>query len=169
MAADVQSIEILFVCMGNICRSPTGEGVFRRHVEDAGLGECIHIDSAGTIAYHAGEPADPRMREAAARRDYSLDSVARAVVPDDYARFDLIVAMDHDNYRDLLSRAPGRSDHVEMLGRFLPGIDSNEAAPPVPDPYYGGAAGFDHVIDLIEQACPAMLERCRELLARKST
>jgi len=168
MATDPQSIAILFVCMGNICRSPTGEGVFRRYVEDAGLGERILIDSAGTIAYHVGELADPRMREAAVRRDYALDSVARAVVPDDYARFDLIIAMDHDNYRDLVRRAPGRTDHVEMLGRFLPGVDSNDAAPPVPDPYYGGAAGFDQVIDLIEQACPAMLQRCHELLARGS-
>ena len=169
MAARPQSIEVLFVCMGNICRSPTGEGVFRRHVGDAGLDERIHIDSAGTIAYHAGEPADPRMCAAAARRDYTLDSIARAVVPDDYARFDLIIAMDHDNYRDLLARAPGRTDHVQMLGRYLPGIDSNEAAPPVPDPYYGGAAGFDHVIDMIEQACPALLDHCRELLQRELT
>jgi len=166
MATMSPTLEVLFVCMGNICRSPTGEGVFRRHVENAGLGELIQIDSAGTIAYHAGEPADPRMREAALRRDYTLDSIARAVDPDDFARFDLILAMDHDNYRDLLGRAPGRTDHIELLGRFLPGIAPNDTAPPVPDPYYGGAAGFDHVIDLIEQACPALLDRCRELLAR---
>lgn len=166
MPAQSRSIAVLFVCMGNICRSPTGEGVFRHHVAEAGLGERIHIDSAGTIAYHAGEPADPRMCEAALRRDYTLDSIARPVIPEDYDRFDLIIAMDHDNYRDLLRRAPDRTDHIELLGRFLPGIDSNDAAPPVPDPYYGGAAGFDHVIDLIEQAMPAMLARCREMLAR---
>jgi protein-tyrosine phosphatase len=168
MATRSHAIAVLFVCMGNICRSPTGEGVFRRHVEDAGLGDRIHIDSAGTIASHAGEPADPRMRDAAARRDYTLDSIARAVVPDDYARFDLIIAMDHDNYRDLLRRAPDRTEHIELLGRFLPGVVAHDTAPPVPDPYYGGAAGFDHVIDLIEQACPALLHRCRELLARGS-
>lgn len=168
MVANPQSIEILFVCMGNICRSPTGEGIFRRYVDAAGLIDRIHIDSAGTIAAHTGKPADPRMCAAAARRDYTLDSIARAVVSDDFARFDLIIVMDHDNYRDLLSRAPGRTDHIEMLGRFLPGVDANAVAPPVPDPYYGGAAGFDHVIDLIEQACPALLERCRELLAHAS-
>lgn len=166
MVSESQTIEVLFVCLGNICRSPTGEGVFRRHVEDAGLGRQIHLDSAGTIACHAGEPADPRMCEAALRRDYALDSVARAVVVDDFARFDLIIAMDHDNYHELVRRSPARTDHIELLGRFLPGVAAHDAAPPVPDPYYGGAAGFDHVLDLIEQACPALLERCRELLAR---
>jgi len=164
MSTDHPSVSVLFVCMGNICRSPTGEGVFRRYVEDAGLSGRIRIDSAGTIAYHRGEPADPRMREAAERRGYALDSVARAVDGGDYDQFDVIVAMDHDNYRDLIDNAPIDTNHVVMLGRFLSGAASDSNALPVPDPYYGGAAGFDHVIDMIEQACPALLAHCKTLL-----
>lgn len=153
-----QSIpSVLFVCMGNICRSPTGEGVFRSHLADHGLGDAVEVDSAGTIAYHAGEPADPRMRSAAERRGYRLDSRARRVRPDDLDRFDLIVAMDRQNLADLRDLAAvhgAASDKLRLLSDFL----LEGGAADVPDPYYGGAQGFETVLDMIEAACPALLD-----------
>lgn len=153
---------VLFVCMGNICRSPTGEAVFRHYVEQAGHADRIHIDSAGTIGYHVGHPPDPRMIEAAARRGYVLDSRARQVQRRDIDLFDLIVPMDHDNLLDVEALAGGPRPHIRMLGSFLNGGD-NERAEAVPDPYYGGAAGFDAVLDMIESACPGILEHCLAL------
>ncbi len=147
---------ILFVCMGNICRSPTGEGVFRAHAEAAGQAH-VRIDSAGTTSHHVGERADPRMRAAAARRGYDLTSRSRRVVAADFEAFDLIIAMDRDNLRDLLElqQRGGGAAEVRLLSAFLPdGIPED-----VPDPYYGGAAGFETVLDLIETACPALLRR----------
>ena len=164
MAVSRATVKVLFVCMGNICRSPTGEGIFRCYVEDAGKDGSVEIDSAGTIAYHSGDPADPRMRDAAARRGYRLDSIARGVTSADLEHFDLIVAMDHDNFDDLRRIDGGASANVRMLGGFIPGVESDSHAPAVPDPYYGGGDGFERVIDMIENACPAMLEHCLELL-----
>ena len=161
-------VSVLFVCMGNICRSPTGEGVFRYYIENAGYGDAIHVDSAGTIDYHTGDPADSRMREAAARRGYSLDSIARQVRPEDIDTFDLIVAMDLDNLMELHELAKGPSKHIRMLGTFLAGAGGNDMARPVPDPYYGGAQGFEDVLDMIEDACPSMLDHCLNILRTKS-
>jgi protein-tyrosine phosphatase len=157
---------VLFVCLGNICRSPTGEGVFRALVERRGLSDRVEIDSAGTIGYHTGNPADARMSAAAAQRGYDLTSRARQVQPDDFDRFDLIVAMDRANYDDLVELRPDRRERVRMLGSFLhqPSNTNVGAAsgPDVPDPYYGGAAGFEEVLDLIESACPAILDHLLE-------
>lgn len=161
------SIRVLFVCMGNICRSPTGEGVFAQYVQDQGHGEQLEIDSAGTLAFHSGEPADRRMRDAASRRGYRLDSIARPVTASDLRHFDLVVAMDHDNHRDLVALSTGDATNIKMLGEFMPGIVISEDPPDVPDPYYGGADGFETVIDMCERACPAMLEHCLELLANR--
>lgn len=158
------SVSVLFVCMGNICRSPTGEGVFRHYVDNAGHAGSIYIDSAGTLGYHAGNPADARMRAAAARRGYRLDSIARQVRRDDLSSFHLIVAMDHDNLHELEAMAGGSAPHIRMLGSFLGKGISNANARPVPDPYYGGESGFEAVLDMIEQACPALLSHCVELL-----
>lgn len=163
-----RTVGVLFVCMGNICRSPTGEGVFRAHVRQAGMDRLIDIDSAGTIAYHAGNPADARMRTAAAARGYRLESVARQVQAAEIARWDLIVPMDHENLTELEALAGGPRPHIRLLGSFLPGRDGNAGAPPVPDPYYGGSAGFERVLDMIESACPGMLEHCRLLLGAKN-
>lgn len=160
-------VGVLFVCMGNICRSPTGEGVFRHYVRDAGHDAIIRIDSAGTIGYHSGHPPDSRMREAAGRRGYVLDSVARQVRAEDLTAFDLLVAMDHDNLMDLERLAGGPKPHLRLLGSYLEGGD-NDRARPVPDPYYGGPAGFDRVLDMIEAACPRLLEHCLELHSGKS-
>ncbi len=155
MGAMAETSGILFVCMGNICRSPTGEGVMRHLVDAEGHGDQIKIDSAGTISYHEGQPADARMREHAQKRGYRLDSIARQVRHADFERFDLIIAMDQDNHDDLTCRAPeAHLGKIRMLSDFLEGdwpVD-------VPDPYYGGAAGFERVLDMIEAACPNILK-----------
>lgn len=161
-------ISVLFVCMGNICRSPTGEGVFQYYVDGQGYSNQIHIDSAGTIAYHEGELPDTRMREVAARRGYQLESLARKVTKQDIETFDLLVAMDSDNLINLESMAGGSKQHLRLLGTFLEGYNTNHEAPSVPDPYYGGSAGFEQVLDMIEAACPQMLSHCLELLSKKN-
>lgn len=151
---------VLFVCMGNICRSPAGEGLLRDLVEKRGLADRVEIDSAGTIGYHVGNPADGRMRRAAERRGYRLTTRARQVTPQDLERFDLVVAMDRANYDDLVALRADCADRVRMLGSFLseapePG---GPLGPDVPDPYYGGDGGFEAVLDMIERAAPAILE-----------
>ncbi len=147
---------ILFVCMGNICRSPAGEGVMRKLISDRGLEGRVEIDSAGTISYHAGHPADIRMQQAASKRGYQLDSIARAFCRDDFETFDLILAMDRSNLDELCSLDPQHvyQDKLRLFGSFL----SDEGEPDVPDPYYGGARGFDRVLDMIEKACPRILD-----------
>lgn len=155
---------VLFVCMGNICRSPTGEGVLRALVERRGLTDRITIDSAGTLGYHTGKPADTRMIRAAARRGITLESRARQVIREDLSAFDLIVAMDRANYDDLWALGPSETERarVRMLGEFLPGQVGLAAGPngaaDVPDPYYGGPGGFEKVLDMIQSACPAILD-----------
>ena len=146
---------VLFVCMGNICRSPTAEGVFRHHAESAGLVDRLVIDSAGTHAYHVGEPADRRARAAAERRGISLEGIAaRRVVAEDFERFDFILAMDEDNLARLHAESPEEHQHKVRL--FLEYADVHETE--VPDPYYGGAAGFERVLDLVEEASRGLLE-----------
>lgn len=151
---------ILFVCMGNICRSPTGEGIFKHYVAENGTSAYFHIESAGTHAYHVGEPADARMQSAALSSGYHLDSTAQAVLAADFDRFDLIIAMDQENYTNLQRLNHAEPDKLAMLGRFLPGIESDAKAPSVPDPYYGGDEGFEQVINMIEAACPRLHEYC---------
>lgn len=146
---------ILFVCMGNICRSPTAEGVFRHHAEQAGVSEQLDIDSAGTHAYHTGEPPDRRARAAAERRGMSLEGIrARRVVTEDFERFDYIIAMDEDNLDRLRSESP--EEHHGKLSLFLEFAALSERE--VPDPYYGGSAGFERVLDLVEEASRGLLE-----------
>lgn len=148
---------VLFVCMGNICRSPAGEGVFRHYVAEQGLQDRVEIDSAGTIGYHAGEPPDSRMTRAARRRGYRLDGQARQFTRRDFDSFDLIVAMDRANRRDILALDPSGRHHgkVHLMCDFHPNPKTSD----VPDPYYGGAERFEEVLDLIEQSCPALLKR----------
>lgn len=155
MTAPEKKRSVLFVCMGNICRSPTAEGVFRYHVETAGMAERIEIDSAGTHAYHVGEPADRRARAAAEKRGMSLEGIrARRVSSDDFERFDYIIAMDEDNLARLRDEAP--AEHRHKLRLFLEFAELDERE--VPDPYYGGAAGFERVLDLVEEASRGLLE-----------
>lgn len=152
--------------MGNICRSPSGEGVFQHYVERKGYSDQFDIDSAGTIAYHEGESADSRMREAATKRGYQLLSRARRVTENDLEEFDLVVPMDTDNLSELESMLGEAKQHIRLLGSFLDGYEQHNALS-VPDPYYGGAAGFEQVLDMIESACPNMLNHCLKLLDDK--
>ena len=167
MSDSEKKVSVLFICMGNICRSPTGEGVFQHFVKAAGHEDSISIDSAGTIGYHTGAPADSRMQAAAKKRGYTLDSIARQVELSDITEFDLIVAMDVENLENLDYLAGDRLAHIRMLGSFLGDSDDPVFGRSVPDPYYGGDAGFEEVLDMIESACPTMLEHCSSLLANK--
>lgn len=150
-----RQLRVLFVCMGNICRSPAGECVFRHYVREHGQAGTIDIDSAGTIGYHAGEPPDRRMIDAARQRGYTMTGAARQVRREDLDAFDLVVAMDRQNLRDLkaLARTPEQLARIHLLTEFQP----NAPGPDVPDPYYGGPEGFDTVLDMIEEACPTLL------------
>ncbi|MGB7738990.1 MAG: low molecular weight protein-tyrosine-phosphatase [Steroidobacteraceae bacterium] len=152
-------MKVLFVCMGNICRSPTAEGVFREHVRRHAPELDIEIDSAGTHDYHVGEPPDPRTIAAATRRGIDLTGLrARQVHDEDFERFDLILAMDQLNHATLLDRCPARH-HVRI--RTLLEFSGETAPADVPDPYYGGAKGFDDVLDLVESAAEGLLAEIR--------
>lgn len=148
------SKRVLFVCMGNICRSPAGETVMRRFADEFDL--AVEIDSAGTHDHHVGDPADARMRLAAESRGYELTGKARQVTAADLMpeRYDLVLAMDADNHRDLLALAPESKSHIRMFGDYL---DDNWPKD-VPDPYYGEQDGFDEVLDMLEEGCPLILQ-----------
>jgi protein-tyrosine phosphatase len=157
-----KQIAVLFVCMGNICRSPTAEGVFRHQVNAAGLGERFFIDSAGTHAYHIGDAPDHRSIRAAAKRGYDLSAQrARQVIPRDFETFDHVLAMDRDNLRLLVEACP--PEHAHKVGLFMAHA-VNTPSDVVPDPYYGDGAGFDTVIDYVEDASAGLLS-----VLRKST
>ncbi|MGK0673425.1 MAG: low molecular weight protein-tyrosine-phosphatase [Halothiobacillaceae bacterium] len=152
-------VSVLFVCMGNICRSPTAEGVFTRKVTEAGLSGRIRIDSAGTHAYHIGNPPDPRAIHAAQQRGYDLSALrARKVEVADFARFDYVLAMDAANLAILERLMPvGSSARVGLFMEFAPEYGIRE----VPDPYYGGPAGFEQVLDMVEAAAEGLLASIR--------
>ena len=154
-------MKVLFVCLGNICRSPTAEAVFRYHVQAAGLEQRIQIDSAGTADWHRGKSPDGRSCQFASRRGYDLAPLrARQVRVEDFHEFDLILAMDHDNLAHLQQMRPNdaRAELDLFLKRYGLGRDA------VPDPYYGGDDGFEHVLDLVEQASAALLDEVRARL-----
>ncbi|NVK21820.1 MAG: low molecular weight phosphotyrosine protein phosphatase [Kangiellaceae bacterium] len=148
---------VLFVCLGNICRSPTAEGVFRQKVIEAGLAQDILIDSAGTSAYHIGEPPDIRSQAEAKRQGYDLATIrSRKVTLPDYDKFDLLIAMDKANLRDL--KAINSSVYNDKLKLFLADFAPHLSAKEVPDPYYGGEKGFTEVVHLIELASDGLLD-----------
>jgi low molecular weight protein-tyrosine phosphatase len=151
---------ILFVCMGNICRSPTAEGVMRSLLREAGMEDAVEVDSAGTGGWHAGDPPDARAAEAARARGIALDGAARQVRPRDFEDFDLLVAMARENLRDLLAIAPDEASagKVRLLREFDP--DAGDDLD-VPDPYYGGPQGFERVLDLVTAACRGLLAELR--------
>ncbi len=141
--------------MGNICRSPAAENVMRRQLEQAGLADAVRCDSAGTIGYHAGNPPDPRMAVAGRRRGLPMTGAARQVTAADIDAFDLVLAMDEANLRDLKALASPASRH--KLRPFCSYLARHREAE-VPDPYYGGAQGFEHVLDLLEDGCSQILK-----------
>jgi protein-tyrosine phosphatase len=147
--------KILFVCMGNICRSPAAEAVMKSLVAERGLSSHFEIDSAGILGYHEGERADSRMRKHAALRGYDLTSRSRPVKPDDFDRFDLIIGMDDTNIDDLHDRALTAEHKAKILKMTEYSRSSNYSY--VPDPYYGGTAGFELVLNLLEDACAGLL------------
>jgi protein-tyrosine phosphatase len=153
-------VRILFVCLGNICRSPSAEAVLRGIAEREAPELGIEVDSAGTAGYHIGEPPDARSQEAARRRGYDMTALrARIVEPEDFERFDLILAMDESNLTVLRRRAPAAlRERVRLFLEFAPDADATE----VPDPYYGGTSGFEQVLDLVEAAARGLILHLRE-------
>lgn len=148
---------ILFVCLGNICRSPGAEAVFNHLVEKKGLKEQFQIDSAGLGAWHVGERADYRMRQFGQKRGYNLTSIARAFEPEDFDLFDMIIGMDAQNMRELTSRARDENDRKKIFA--MTDFCTNKGYYSVPDPYFGGDAGFELVLDILEDACEGLLRK----------
>ncbi len=155
-AAPLRSV--LFVCLGNICRSPLAEGVFLHLAREAGVAEALEVDSAGTGSWHVGDPPDPRARETAARRGIRLESRGRQVTPDDARRFDLVLAMDRSNLRDLEALFAGVPEPRAELRLFRDFDPEASGAADVPDPYYGGDDGFEQVHEMVERTCRSILE-----------
>lgn len=152
-------VKVLFVCMGNICRSPTAESVFRTQVEQAGLSKHIEIDSAGTHAYHVGSPPDGRAQQAGRKRGYQMAHLrGRRVSEKDFVEFDYVLAMDMDNLSILQSKCP--QQHAHKVGLFMEHA-KNFLEREVPDPYYGGPSGFEQVLDMVEDAAGGLLEHIR--------
>lgn len=157
---DMEKIKVLFVCMGNICRSPTAEGVFAKLLKEQNLEEYFVIDSAGTHAYHVGEPPDLRAQHAALERDIELTHLrARKVIMGDFEDFDFLLAMDDDNYVALMDACPEEyKDKISYFLDYAPHLDIRE----VPDPYYGGKYGFERVLDLAEAASVGFLSMLKK-------
>ena len=150
-------VKVLFVCLGNICRSPTAEGVFRKILEKNVLAESIMIDSAGTHAYHIDQPPDHRAQQAAARRGIDMSALrGRQATAHDIEEFDYVLAMDRENYHNLIA-IKGERENIRLLLEYSENFTDDE----VPDPYYGGPNGFEHVLDMIEDACRGLLADIR--------
>jgi protein-tyrosine phosphatase len=154
-------LRLLFVCLGNICRSPTAEGVMRSLITQAGLQESIELESAGTGSWHVGSPPDERASAAAGARGILLEGAARQVRSEDFQRFDLLLAMDRANLRELQRLADGEEERgkARLLRQFDPASSGEDLD--VPDPYYGAAGGFEEVLDLVQAACEGLLEQIR--------
>ena len=152
-------IKVLFVCLGNICRSPTAEGVFKNLVQQSKLGDRIQVDSAGTHAYHVGEAPDGRAQEAARNRGIELGKLkGRQAITQDMTEFDYVLAMDHENVENLLGICPaGYESRINLFLSYAADLEIEE----VPDPYFGGNSGFDHVLDMIEEASMGLLNEIR--------
>ncbi|MBP3775345.1 MAG: low molecular weight phosphotyrosine protein phosphatase [Bacteroidaceae bacterium] len=153
--------KLLFVCLGNICRSPAAHGIMQKMVDEAGLSSQIYIDSAGMGGWHVGNLPDPRMRKHAAWRNYDLTHRARQFKPEDFGKFDLIFVMDEENYHDVSRQAPSDEamKKVHYLAEYLSAHPHDKV---IPDPYYGGDQGFENVLDLLEDACQTLLSVIQE-------
>ncbi|NJL91068.1 MAG: low molecular weight phosphotyrosine protein phosphatase [Coleofasciculaceae cyanobacterium SM2_1_6] len=152
-------MRLLFVCLGNICRSPAAENIMNHLIQEAGLEGQITCDSAGTAGYHTGAAPDRRMAIAAQKQGITLEGRARQFQPEDLAKFDLVLAMDEDNYRDILRSVGLTTSHpkVKMMCSYAQNHPDRE----VPDPYYGGSQGFDYVIELLMDACQGLLQEIK--------
>ncbi|WP_459685647.1 low molecular weight protein-tyrosine-phosphatase [Viscerimonas tarda] len=159
----MKKYKILFVCLGNICRSPAGEGIMKKLVEAEGLQDSIEVDSAGTSGWHTGELPDARMRQHGARRGYKFDSLSRKFGLNDFDRFDIILAMDDSNYDYIRHLSPDLESRnkVHRMADFLQKLPYDH----IPDPYYSGASGFELVLDLLEDACTGLLAEVKKNLA----
>ena len=167
MNNDKVRISVLFVCLGNICRSPSAHGVFRKRVAEAGLADQIEVDSAGTGDWHIGKAPDRRASQAAAAHDVTIDGLrARQVQPDDLLKFDYVLAMDRDNLDDL-ERLAGSASQATRVALFSD-FSTNYPGQPVPDPYFGGEDGFEHVLDMIEDASEGLLTAIRARLREQA-
>lgn len=151
--------KLLFVCLGNICRSPAAEGIMAYMVKRDGVADRVGVDSAGTYGGHAGELADSRMRRAAAARGYNLTSISRQLRSDDFDKFDMIIVMDDSNYERVSRMAPDK-DSLAKIWRMTDFCRTHKADH-IPDPYYEGAHGFELVLDLLEDACQGLLDHLR--------
>lgn len=153
-------ISVVFVCEGNICRSPTAEGIFSSLAANAGLSSHFEVDSAGTTAYHVGQRADARMRKHASRRGYELNSRARKFSRADLQKFDYVIAMDYGNFLDIqrMDRDQKYKKKIYMMNDF----SVNYKGQDVPDPYYGGAEGFETVLDMLEESCSIFLDKVKQ-------
>ena len=151
--------KLLFVCLGNICRSPAAEGVMKTLVAKNNLSDKIYIDSCGTSSNHEGEQADPRMRTHATQRGYNLESIARGFREKDFEEFDYILTMDDSNYSNILAldKSKEYGEKVIPMTKFCKNINAKD----VPDPYYGGTDGFEHVLDILEDACENFLTKVK--------
>lgn len=155
-------MKILFVCLGNICRSPMAETIFRKLVDEAGLSDKIEVESAGTGDWHVGQLADPRMRGHAEKRGYHITSRGRTVAASDFDYYDKIVAMDNSNVKNLQRKCPTKYLYkIDKMTDYAQSTVHSE----VPDPYYGGDAGFQLVIDLLEDACKGLLEKVKKKIS----
>ncbi|MBB4036335.1 protein-tyrosine phosphatase [Dysgonomonas hofstadii] len=152
----MKNYKVLFVCLGNICRSPAGEGIFKKMVKERGMEKYITVDSAGTSGYHNGDLPDSRMRQHGARRGYKFDSLSRKFTAKDFDNFDIILAMDDSNYHNIMRLAPDLESEkkVHRMIEFSQRYSHDH----VPDPYYSGADGFELVLDLLEDACEGLLD-----------
>ena len=150
---------VLFVCLGNICRSPLAEGIFHHLVDEAGLSERFDVDSAGTGSWHLGELPDARASMVASQHGVELTTRARQLTPEDMQRFDVVIAMDHENLRNIERMADAAGSEARII--LLRAYDSDGDGEEVPDPYYGGASGFENVYGMVRRSCQMLLEELR--------
>ena len=155
-------MKVLFICLGNICRSPTAEGVFQSQIKDKGLKGKISCDSAGTSANHEGAPADMRSQDHAKKRGYELNSFSRPLRPSDFIDFDLLLTMDESNFSKVMYMAQQEHADVNKVKRFTDFCKIHQVEE-VPDPYYDGNQGFELVLDIIEDGCEQLVEHCKAL------
>lgn len=156
----MKEYKILFVCLGNICRSPAAEGILKRMVREQRLEDKISVDSAGTSGYHDGDLPDHRMRQHGARRGYKFDSLSRRFTSRDFDRFDVILAMDDSNYHNIMRLAPDLESEKKVYR--MVDFSNQFGHDHIPDPYYSGADGFELVLDLLEDACEGLLDKLKK-------